>query len=343
MSTVPVLFRRLVDDAALFPPGNAPMERAVIEHAEHKHALYANFVGRFLCKDSRVPEWEAQHASSDEPVQLGIIADNGAQAAARTIAALRDDAGDDRPATPTTLASGVVVDAVEVPLAVDADLPGAVHAIAQKLAGEQLYVEIPLAAGWPDAVAACAERGVGAKLRTGGLSADAFPTPHEVADFISACVAAGTPFKCTAGLHHAVCHTDPATGFHHHGFLNILVATHAAITGADVFAAVTARDPADLAAVCWGIDDASARAVREAFVGFGSCSIVEPLEDLAALGLIEAALLGARLSNSMKAPATAPAHPGGSFHDVGPTPVANPPAPSASPPAGWPASPERRA
>lgn len=43
MSTdaVPALFRRLVDDAALFPPGNAPMPVALAEHRHHLTAPYA--------------------------------------------------------------------------------------------------------------------------------------------------------------------------------------------------------------------------------------------------------------------------------------------------------------
>jgi len=51
------------------------------------------------------------------------------------------------------------------------------------------------------------------------------------------------PFKCTAGLHHAVHHTDPATGFVHHGFLNIVAATARAIVGGDVEGALTEERP----------------------------------------------------------------------------------------------------
>ena len=41
------------------------------------------------------------------------------------------------------------------------------------------------------------------------------------------------PFKCTAGLHHAVRHRAADTGFEHHGFLNVLLAVAAALTGED--------------------------------------------------------------------------------------------------------------
>ena len=76
--------------------------------------------------------------------------------------------------------------------------------------------------------------GRGAKLRTGGLRAELFPSAGELAAFLTACAELQVPFKCTAGLHHAVHHTDPTTGFVHHGFLNLVVATARAIRGGDV-------------------------------------------------------------------------------------------------------------
>ncbi|HSF26676.1 MAG TPA: hypothetical protein VLC50_04070, partial [Actinomycetes bacterium] len=98
-----------------------------------------------------------------------------------------------------------------------------------------------------------------------------------------------TPYKCTAGLHHAVRHTDPVTGFEHHGFLNLLLATHAATQGADL-AAVTAllarRDGAALARTAAGLDPTEALVARSFFVAFGSCSIAEPADDLLDLDLL---------------------------------------------------------
>jgi hypothetical protein len=287
MSTVPVLFRHLVDDAALFPPGNAPVARAVAEHAHHQRAPYAQLVGRFVCTASRLGEVNAQ--SGGETLTVSAIADAGLPAAAAAIAQLRTFVGSGGAGGRHALPGGVLVDSVEVPLDPAADLPGQVSGAAHAVAGAEVFVEIPMRGGWRDAIAACAGERVGAKLRTGGTVAEAFPDPREVGDFIAACAHAGVPFKCTAGLHRAVCHTDPLTGFHHHGFLNVLVATHAAITGGDVLAAVTARDPHDLATVCWGIDDAAAAAVRSAFTGFGSCSVADPIRDLAALSLVDPA------------------------------------------------------
>ena len=40
---------QLIDDAALFPPGNAPMPAAVAAHRRHRAAAYRELVGPFLC------------------------------------------------------------------------------------------------------------------------------------------------------------------------------------------------------------------------------------------------------------------------------------------------------
>ena len=140
-----------------------------------------------------------------------------------------------------------------------------------------------------------ADSAYGAKLRTGGLTAELFPTEAEVAAFVRACVGAETPFKCTAGLHHAVRHTDAVTGLDHHGFLNLLLATHAATQGDDE-AAVTRllaqRDGAALARAAAALDPTEALVARSFFVAFGSCSIAEPVDDLLALGLLTTEMNG---------------------------------------------------
>ncbi len=71
------------------------------------------------------------------------------------------------------------------------------------------------------------------KYRTGGLEATLFPSVAQLASVIDAAAQAEVPFKLTAGLHQAVRHTGPKTGFQHHGFLNIALATAAARSGAD--------------------------------------------------------------------------------------------------------------
>ncbi len=139
------------------------------------------------------------------------------------------------------------------------------------------------------AVAASEEACIG-KFRTGGTTAEAFPSEATLATVVVEAVRLGAPMKFTAGLHHAVRFHDEATGFEHHGFLNLLVGVHAALGGAgerEVAARLGRRDGPALArdVASWSADDVSA--VRRAFVSFGCCGVEDPVRDLIGLGLVE--------------------------------------------------------
>ena len=92
--------------------------------------------------------------------------------------------------------------------------------------GEATCIELsPAVTGLGDGLAAIAARGAvgqGPLRRPGGR---AFPDRGPLAAFLIGAAELGVPFKATAGLHHAVRYRDPATGFNHHGFLNLLLAT----------------------------------------------------------------------------------------------------------------------
>jgi hypothetical protein len=278
---IPALFGRLVDDAAVFPPGNAALVDAVAAHRAHRAAWYADLVGPFLVPASDLGEL-SRLAAGAEPIATGVIVDVPLD---RVPAAL-DAAG---PAVALTQVEAAVAKRGEDPQ------PGIAQLLDVGFAGD-LYAEVPLTWGLLAALDRLAEARadgiqIAAKFRTGGLAAELFPTPVELAAVICACRDRDLPFKLTAGLHHALRHTDPETGFTHHGFLNILVATVAAVDGAevaDVAELLAATDPVPL------IEPARARrdAERALWVGFGSCSMLEPLTDLIRLGLVNGGFEG---------------------------------------------------
>jgi hypothetical protein len=137
-------------------------------------------------------------------------------------------------------------------------------------------------------------RGLRAKIRTGGITADAFPTPEAVAEFIRACKREGVPFKATAGLHHPLRCVKPLTYEPNaavgtmHGFLNVFLAA-AMVEDAEAILAET-----DAKAFTFDDDGAAWRdrrvsidelkAMREFATSFGSCSFEEPINDLKELG-----------------------------------------------------------
>ncbi len=269
-----VLLEHLIDDAAIFPPGDAPLPMAVAMHRALKVGPLSWLVGRFLCPASRLDELAAELRPGDA-LALGLIADTGP---AGLPAALGKIEADPR----------LVLLAVEIRVPDQPDLIEAVREVLASLPhGVRCYVELPRTTGWQGALAVVAAARHGAKLRTGGPTARHIPSDSDVAAFIVACVSAGMPFKCTAGLHRAVRHTDRATRTRQHGFLNLTLAVCAAVRGDDPTPALANRHKARIAAAVRAVDDETAGRARALFAGFGSCSIGEPAADLLAMGLLE--------------------------------------------------------
>ncbi|MDQ1485074.1 MAG: hypothetical protein QOJ62_767, partial [Actinomycetota bacterium] len=103
-------------------------------------------------------------------------------------------------------------------------------------------------------------------------------------------VAAGAKFKCTAGLHNAVRHRDPETGFEHHGFLNIALAVHELRreSAPETVEAVLAHtDAAAIARLTSELTSSEIAGVRSSFQSFGTCSVDDPLSDLVRMGLVK--------------------------------------------------------
>lgn len=271
----PSLFAGLVDDAALFPPGNAPMQQALAEHATHRTAWYAGTVGPFLCPASRVDEL-LDTLPADQRLDLSLVFDVVGDGAHN---ALRATGADGR----------VTLVAVEAPHARLGDDAVTVGGNLARLPDVTGYLEVPRT-GFDAALDLVPASGWhAAKYRTGGTAAEAFPTEPELADFLLAATARGVPFKLTAGLHHAVRHTGDGTGFEHHGVLNVLVATRVAQTGGsrdEVVAALAERRAGHLVPFVQDWDEDTATAVRGAFRSFGCCGVTDPIDDLAVFGLL---------------------------------------------------------
>jgi len=256
------------------------MAGALAEYGAHRGGSYAWLVGRFLVPASLLAELQAR-IGADDQLRLGLVMDTGAAGVGEAVAAVCED-------------RRLSLSSVEVPLSPEAEQSEAAHQALHELGrlpeGVSAFVELPRVRGWHDALSLVAARRRGAKLRTGGLVAAAFPTELELALFIHACVEEGAPFKCTAGLHHAVRHRDDRTGFEHHGFLNVLLATCHAVLGASVSTVadvLAVRDPVDLLEHYSRVSHHTAGLARRHFVAFGSCSFTEPVSDLTGLGLIE--------------------------------------------------------
>lgn len=273
----------LIDYAGLFPPARLPMTEAVDEYRRARVSNDEWLLGCFLCPASRLDELAAV-ADNKDPV--GVIVDsNLAEGDAAAVGSALTD---------LAWRSSMV----EIPVAADgvAALLAALRNIPEHV---PVYIEPPRGVDGETLAEALrlintdrlAGRHVAAKVRCGGLDAAAFPTAAELAGFVVACRDAGVPFKATAGLHHAVRHTDPATGFEMHGFLNLLVACALALRdGLDqdaVAGVLDERDERRLIAAVETVDSETvAHARRQLLASYGSCSFTEPVDDLRTLGLL---------------------------------------------------------
>lgn len=277
---IPALLRGLIDDAAVFPPGNAPLAAAIAAHRRYRESWFRDLVGPLLVPASAVTELNSLVEAGDR-LPIGLIGDGGLAGLPASTAELDPDR--------------VTLRQIEVPIAKRGEdpLPGVATflELLDRNPAVDGYAETPLAWGLFSALdeltrARQAGARVAAKFRTGGMAAELFPTPPDLAAVICGCRDRQLPFKLTAGLHHALRYTDAQTGFTHHGFLNVLVATMAAQGGANVVEVsnlLAATDAVPLAEVARPARDAD----RPLWVGFGTCSIDEPLADLIRLQLLE--------------------------------------------------------
>ena len=284
---LPVLFRGLLDDASLFPPASLPMPAAVAAHVRHQGAWFSELTGPFVCPETRIAELgRALTAASVGWINLSLVVTAGAPAVAAATDAVAADAH-------------LRLRAVEVPAAKDTEPARAVADVAAALDGVPLagvagYIEFPLPAIADPATAGplldlADQRGYRPKLRTGGVTPEAFPGEDVLAGCLVAVAGRRIPFKCTAGLHHAVRCTDETARLEQHGFLNVLLAVRAAAAGAstgEIAAILAERDRATVAAEVRGLESEAAAEVRWLFTSFGTCSTEEPVEDLVSLGLL---------------------------------------------------------
>ncbi|HEY4139539.1 MAG TPA: hypothetical protein VGN65_13840, partial [Casimicrobiaceae bacterium] len=199
-----------------------------------------------------------------------------------------------------THAGRALIDVLEGKL----DTPDAIVNAAASASGEfAVYAEIGVDRDPAALIAVIREVGIGAKIRTGGVTAEAIPAAADVIRFMRCCIEARVAFKATAGLHHplradrSLTYSIEAPRGVMYGFLNVFLAAAFLEFGASDVDAQRVLEEQDAAAftvrdgaIAWGdrsLSAAQLRATRDVVaVSFGSCSFREPVDDLRALSLL---------------------------------------------------------
>ncbi len=305
--TIAHLVHRLIDYAGLFPPAALDMPAAVAEYARARQSADAGMLARFIVPLGRLEEFAAAQEnaaqepawqSGDGPWPLSVLVKGSDPSSERL--ALDGFAARFRAQAPPRAR----IEAVEVKASSETEIA----ACAEAFAGLEIYIEIPHdedPSGLLAAIAAHAERGARAKIRSGGITADAIPSAFEVARFLSAAARAKVAMKATAGLHHPLRGVYPLTyepdsaSATMHGYLNVFLAAallteNPKLAAAEIELLLEERESAAFIfgrrGVRWRERDIPLTAIaaaRENFLhSYGSCSFSEPAEELHELGFV---------------------------------------------------------
>lgn len=277
------LFRALVDDAAVFPPGNAPVPRAWEEHLRLRRGGYADLLGPLLVGTGHAAQLGQAAAGAElaEPVAVAVVSRPGTavEDLLDAVDLLRDVAAVQVVTVETALdpaGSWRRALSLGVPVAVEVDrdrtqLPRSLDEVATARSDGQGTVVL-------------------AKLRTQATPQRPVPSPSELAAFLLGADARHLPVKLTGGLHHAVARRDDdGRTLDRHGVLNVLAALAAVDAGADELALVgtlAEEDTDRLVDVVAGLDEPAVARLRGRFRSFGCCGVTDPLDELRELGLL---------------------------------------------------------
>ncbi len=295
---------QILDYAGLYPPASLPLEVAFQNFIDYQASPEAWMLSRFVIPAKRLAELPA----FQEKLSFTVLSRGGKDmdefleninldiADVNSFHELRPNANADMfevalPTSPLTdkfTANDIVTRAAEV----------------LNKNGITVFFEAPSGESWEGrvqkltrALRKVKDKHVGFKLRTGGVTAEAFPSPEQIAWAMTEVREAGVPMKCTAGLHHPVRHFNQSVNTKMHGFLNVfgagVLAFANGISQAQIQSILEEEDPASFIFGEAGFEWKSLRVVtseivraRQVITSFGSCSFDEPLEDLRNIHLL---------------------------------------------------------
>lgn len=298
------LLAKSIDFAGVFPPASLSLSETLARFNRYLHGRESWIVGSIVLPINRLGE--VTSLLDGTPFRLTAIA-RRTEEPELWLSRLEEDCGHlqrflvDNPQ--------VAVQALEILLpsiSKDTEFADRIEELVPLVNGHRVFLELP--AGDESfqerlrATIAALERhrtaSWGFKLRMGGLTPSAVPSVSLVADVLATVRDHGIPIKFTAGLHHPLRHWDNDLGVAMHGFINVLLAAlfaYACRLPSKNIEAILSDERSkdfvfsgnvarwlDLPLRTELIED-----LRRQVVGFGSCSVDEPLNDLRMLGWVD--------------------------------------------------------
>jgi hypothetical protein len=276
---VPTTWQELLLPAGTLPPRDDPGERAVTAWRRARSAVDGQVVGPlvWLDRDLDVLPRAVAGAGDDsveavpglDRVQMHLVLWDTPPTYARSVAAVAGADAVDLVALHTRLPTGgnPRTSALRAVTAVTDLVPDDVDG----------FTEVPLGAGWPEALDVLADYGQAAALRLGEPIAAPLPAPAEIAQFLIACLDRDIGFATVGGPDRLLPVADRP------GFGTLLLATRAALdgAGADDVAELLVREPvrADMTAVA-----GAAGSLREYLRAVSVCDLSAAMRDEARRG-----------------------------------------------------------
>jgi hypothetical protein len=297
MSAIRTLLQGSIDYAGLFPPAEVDMRTAQENYARYSSGPSSWALGRFIVPVSRLGEFEVHlpHIPLhpiDSPWRVAALLGTNVEADVHAI--------DEFNRRHTN--GAVRIDSAEVKATSEADIGEIIRILPSTL---QTYIEVPVDPDPSNLIRSIGQGGRRAKVRTGGVTQEAFPRALDLLRFARAAVDNRVPFKATAGLHHPLRATYRLTYAENSplgrmfGFLNLMLAVaflRSGMNEPDVLRVLDEDDPsafqADDSGISWRGARLDIKALSETrrlgIVSFGSCSFTEPIDDLQSLHLLAA-------------------------------------------------------
>jgi len=297
MSVLRVLLAESIDYAGLFPPAGVDMNTAVSNYADYRLSGDAWALGRFVVPASRLQEFEAAagpHLDQrySPPWSLSVLSGTDLETDLATLATFAN--------RQSKYGNLVRTDSLEIKATSAAAITDIMRQVPRNL---ETFVEVPIDKDAEMLLQSISQLGARAKVRTGGVTADAFPSAKDLLRFIRIAVERKIPFKATAGLHHPLMadyrltYADNSPVSRMFGFLNVFLTTAFVHFGMGDHEAARVLEEGSPQAfsmtereIRWrdhSLDMAALRVTRErGMISFGSCSFTEPISDLRALGFL---------------------------------------------------------
>ncbi|WP_414587875.1 hypothetical protein [Scytonema sp. PCC 10023] len=299
LPSLKTLLASIVDYAGLFPPAKLSLHQAMANYADYQLTPYSWMLSQFVLPVSRLNEFEALLPTfALKQWSLSMIISKDWEA---DLERVRCSQREPRLARSPNSKNHISVTSLEFPPLPPTEIK---RILPHLPTGVDVFFEIPLSGDIEAYLAVLRDTGAAAKVRTGGITVDAFPSVRELCQCILSFAEAQVSFKATAGLHHPLpgnyrlTYEQDSPVAVMHGFLNVAV-----LAALVYWQKVTLQEALEVlqesacdnfqftaTAVTWRnyrLEIKELEKVRQKFFrSFGSCSFQEPLDELKKLKLL---------------------------------------------------------